>query len=88
MTAPTLNLVGAGRVGQTLAHLWHQRGTYIIQDVLTTRSESAQEACTAISAGTAVNNIQAMRPADVWMLAVPDAKIATAARQLHKPPCA
>ena len=84
MTTPTLNLVGAGRVGQTLAHLWHQRGTYSIQDVLTTRPESAQKACTAIGAGTAVNNIQAMRPADVWMIAVPDAQIATAALQMQQ----
>jgi predicted short-subunit dehydrogenase-like oxidoreductase (DUF2520 family) len=83
MTPPTLNLVGAGRVGQTLAHLWHQRGTYIIQDVLTTHPESAQAACVAIGAGNAVNHGDAMRPADVWMLAVPDAHIASAAMQLQ-----
>ena len=84
MTTPTLNLIGAGRVGQTLAHLWHQRGTYIIQDVLTTRHKSSQAACVTIGAGKAVDTIQAMRTADVWMLAVPDTHIATTAYQLQQ----
>jgi predicted short-subunit dehydrogenase-like oxidoreductase (DUF2520 family) len=79
MTTPTLNLIGAGRVGQTLAHLWHAKNTFIIQDVLTTSLSSAQQAIRTIGAGTAVNDIQNMRPADVWMIAVPDKNIAIAA---------
>ncbi|MEO5794585.1 MAG: DUF2520 domain-containing protein [Rhodoferax sp.] len=67
-----LNLVGAGRVGQTLARLWQQQGTFAVQDVLTSTPASAQAACAAIGAGHPVETLQAMRPADVWMLAVPD----------------
>ena len=73
---PTLNLVGAGRVGQTLAHLWHAQGVFVIQDVRTTSLSSAQAACAVIGAGHAVQSLSAMRAADIWMLAVPDALLA------------
>ncbi len=79
---PTLNLVGAGRVGQTLAHLWHRSQRFAVQDVLTTSLASAEAACTTIGAGHAVASVQAMRSADVWMLAVPDAHIAASAQAL------
>jgi predicted short-subunit dehydrogenase-like oxidoreductase (DUF2520 family) len=78
----TLNLVGAGRVGQTLARLWQQQATFAIQDVLTTTPASAQAACAAIGAGRPVADVRAMRPADVWMLAVPDAQLPQAAQTL------
>lgn len=79
---PTLNLVGAGRVGQTLAHLWHRNQRFAVQDVLTTSLASAEAACGLIGAGHAVATLQAMRSADVWMLAVPDARIANNAQAL------
>lgn len=82
MALQTLNLVGAGRVGQTLARLWQQQGTFALQDVCTTSITSAQSACGFIGGGTAVDTLQAMRPADVWMLAVPDAFVAQVAQAL------
>ena len=78
----TLNLVGAGRVGQTLARLWQRQGTFAVQDVLTNSPASAQAACAAIGAGYAVETLQAMRPADVWMLAVPDTALPAVAQAL------
>lgn len=78
----TLNLVGAGRVAQTLARLWQQAGSFAVQDVLTTSLASAQAACASITAGQAVASLQAMRPADVWMLAVPDAQLPQVAQAL------
>jgi len=81
-TLPNLNLVGAGRVGQTLAHRWHREHCFAIQDVLTTSLASAQAACGVIGAGRAVASAAALRTADVWMLAVPDAHIATTAQAL------
>jgi predicted short-subunit dehydrogenase-like oxidoreductase (DUF2520 family) len=77
-----LNLVGAGRVAQTLASLWHAQNTFAIQDVLTTSLHSAKAACGVIGAGRAVAQIQAMHNADVWMLAVPDAHLAASAQAL------
>ncbi len=79
---PTLNLVGAGRVAQTLATLWHRCGTFAVQDVLTTSLDSAQSACAVIGSGQAVASLPSMRPADVWMLAVTDAQIAGCAQSL------
>jgi predicted short-subunit dehydrogenase-like oxidoreductase (DUF2520 family) len=65
-----------------LARLWQLRGSFHIQDVLTTSPRSAQEACFFIGAGHPVDTLQAMRPADVWMLSLPDAQIATVAQAL------
>lgn len=78
----SLNLIGSGRVGQALARLWHDSGTYRIQDVLTTSTVSASRAVAFIGAGRAVGRLSDMPAADVWMLAVPDRQIATMAEQL------
>ena len=78
----TLNLIGAGRVGQTLGRLWQERGVFAIQDVLNHSAASAEVACRFIGAGNPVNALAQMRPADVWMLAVPDAQIESVAGAL------
>lgn len=82
MHLPTMNLVGGGRVAQTLARLWHLQATFAIQDVLTRSLSSAQAACIGIGAGRAVADLQAMGAADFWMLAVPDAQLADCALAL------
>lgn len=79
---PTLNLVGAGRVGKTLGRLWQEAGVLQIQDVLTTSATSAQAAVDFIGAGRAVPTPAQLRPADLWLLAVPDRQIAASAQQL------
>ncbi|MFZ3221200.1 MAG: hypothetical protein WA174_14275, partial [Rhodoferax sp.] len=56
---PTLNLIGAGRVGQTLARLWQLQGSFAVQDVLTTSLPSAQSAVDCIGAGRAVEQLHA-----------------------------
>jgi predicted short-subunit dehydrogenase-like oxidoreductase (DUF2520 family) len=83
----TLNIIGAGRVGQTLGRLWQQSGVFTVQDVLTNSSDSAQAACDLMGAGIPVTQMAQMRSADVWMLAVPDAQIAVVAETLvaHHP---
>ncbi len=78
----TLNIIGAGRVGQTLGRLLTLQGVFAVQDVLTNSAGSAQAACGFIGAGTPVTQLAQMRDADVWMLAVPDARIAAAATAL------
>lgn len=79
---PTLNLVGAGRVAQTLASLWHVHGSFTVQDILTNSRHSAQAACSVIGAGQAVVEMDTMRNADVWLLGVPDAQLADCAHAL------
>ena len=79
---PTLNLIGAGRVGQTLAHWAIKSHAMHVQDVLTTSLASAQAACTFIGEGNAVSHMQSMRAADVWLIATPDAHISAVAQAL------
>lgn len=79
---PTLNLIGGGRVARTLGRLWHGRGLLRVQDVLTTRAGTARAAVDFIGGGRAVDTLAGMRPADVWLLAVPDRQIAASATQL------
>ena len=83
---PTLNLIGAGRVGQTLAHLWTRHSVLRVQDVLTRSPDSARAALDFIAPDTPTARAVAqwidMRPADIWLLAVPDAQIAACAHDL------
>lgn len=82
MSMKTLNLIGAGRVGQTLAHLWHAQQVFAVQQVMTRSTVSADSAIQFIGTGTPVAELRTMASADVWMLAVPDAAIALAAANL------
>jgi predicted short-subunit dehydrogenase-like oxidoreductase (DUF2520 family) len=78
----TLNLVGCGRVGKTLAHLWRTHQVVQIQDILTTSPDSAARAVAFIGAGHAVQALGMMRPADLWLIAVPDRQIAISASDM------
>jgi predicted short-subunit dehydrogenase-like oxidoreductase (DUF2520 family) len=82
MTVPTLNLVGAGRVGQTLARAWSQAGTLQVQAVLCRSQASARAAVAQIGAARAVADLQDLPPADLWLLAVPDGQISAVATHL------
>lgn len=78
---PTLNILGAGRVGRTLSRLWHTHGQFQIHGVACRSLDGARQACDFIGAGTPMDAAQ-LPGADVWMLAVPDAAIAEVARTL------
>jgi predicted short-subunit dehydrogenase-like oxidoreductase (DUF2520 family) len=83
-----INLIGAGRVGQTLGRLLVQDHCYQVQDVLTRRADSAAAAVAFIGAGQALTQIDDLHPAEVWLLAVPDGQIAMAAQSLAYSPVA
>ena len=78
----SLNIIGAGRVGRTLAALWHARGTFAVQDGLDGSAEGTRSAVTFIGAGRAAAALDAMLPADVWLIATPDRRIASCAQAL------
>lgn len=80
----TINLVGGGRVGQTLGRLITQSGHYQVQDVLTRSESSASNAVAFIGAGRPVQHLCDMYAADLWLLAVPDGQIATVASALAR----
>jgi len=78
----TLNIIGAGRVGCTLAGLWRQRRVFEIGSVCNRTRQTAQAAAAFVGAGVATNQLTTMTPAEVWLLATPDGAIAQAAAQL------
>jgi predicted short-subunit dehydrogenase-like oxidoreductase (DUF2520 family) len=78
----SFNVIGCGRVGQTLAALLHQRGQVQMQDLYSRSFSSAELAATFVAAGQPVANLADMRAADVWLLSVPDAQVAAAAQAL------
>jgi predicted short-subunit dehydrogenase-like oxidoreductase (DUF2520 family) len=78
--AVTLNIVGAGHVGRVLGRLF--AASLQVQDVLTRSSASAQAAVQFMGVGRALADASALRPADVWMLAVGDDQIAPVCAQL------
>ena len=78
----TLNVIGAGRVGTTLAILWHGRRVFDVQDVLDGTLAGAREAVTLIGTGSPRHALSEMRPADVWMLTTPDRRLGAACGEL------
>jgi len=78
----TLTIIGAGRVGRTLAALWHQRGVFNIGAVLNRDAASARAAVAFIGAGHVAEEITAMAPAEVWLIAVPDDGMVQAAQSI------
>ncbi len=71
----TLNILGCGRLGKTLGRLWTASGVFAIHDVLNRSLKRSESAVAFLGAGRAVGRVAEMRPADVWMLAVPDDQI-------------
>jgi predicted short-subunit dehydrogenase-like oxidoreductase (DUF2520 family) len=78
----SLNIIGAGRVGRTLAGLWQRAGVFVIGDVLSRTVDRALGAVAFIGAGRATMRLENMRAADVWMVTTPDDAIASAAAAL------
>jgi len=78
----SLNIIGAGRVGQTLGRLWATSGVFQIQAVLARSMASAQQAQDFIGAGQALSDLSVLPEADVWLLSVPDSQITPVAQAL------
>lgn len=79
----TLNIIGAGRLGQTLGRLARLAG-YDIGSVLCRSVAAAEAACAFIGAGTPHTGLQQLCPAGLTLLAVPDGEIAVVAAALAK----
>ena len=82
MAEITVNLVGAGRVGQTLLGLLGALPGYRVQDVMSTRLISARRAVGLAAQGRAIGCAEQMAPADLWIFAVPDNQISAAAEEI------
>ena len=77
-----LNIIGCGKLGRTLARLWHDAGQFEIGDVCNSTLASARNACNFIGAGRPLDSIAVMQAADCWMIATPDDSIVATAISL------
>ncbi|MGZ9709638.1 Rossmann-like and DUF2520 domain-containing protein [Glaciimonas sp. GNP009] len=75
LAVPTLSIIGCGKVGKTLARLWHAHQAFQLLDILNRSSDSAQQACTFIGGGNPVNTYAELRHADVYLIAAGDDQI-------------
>lgn len=80
--APTLNIIGSGRVGRTLGALLQRAQLCVVQDVLSAEVATAMAAVAFIGAGRAVRILGDLRAANLWLLTPPDAAIASTAAAL------
>lgn len=74
---PTVNIIGAGRVGRTFLRLLREDA----QDIASATRASAEAAVHETGHGHATE-LREMRSADLWLLTVPDTQIASAAQSL------
>ncbi|KIF82603.1 Rossmann-like and DUF2520 domain-containing protein [Noviherbaspirillum autotrophicum] len=82
--AATLNIVGCGKLGRTLARLWTDHSVLTVQDVLNQSLESAQQAVSFVGAGQAVADYASLRPADIYMIAATDDRIVPCCEELAR----
>lgn len=73
----TVNIIGAGRVGRSFLRLLGPR----VRDIASASRTSAEAAVLETGHGHAADPAD-MSPADIWLLAVPDTRIADAAKAL------
>jgi predicted short-subunit dehydrogenase-like oxidoreductase (DUF2520 family) len=78
----TLNIVGAGRLGKTIARLLYVKKLCSIKSVCNKRVESAQKAVEFIGSGKVAKTVQTMGKADVTLVTTKDEFIASCANQL------
>lgn len=78
----TLNLIGPGRLGQSLARLAVDSGQYQIGGVLARSVNRANEGVAWIGAGRACVSMCDLPAADLWLIAVPDTAISDVAADL------
>lgn len=78
----SLNIVGGGRLGKSVARLAHDSGRYRIGALLCRSRASALAARDFIGVGVALTTLADLPAADITLLAVPDGEIAGVAAAL------
>jgi len=83
-TPPRLNIIGAGKLGRTLARLFSDAGLVTIGAIYNRKIESSQSAQAFIGSGRVISHIDELskQPAELWMIATPDDAIRRCAEQL------
>ncbi|MBL8471845.1 MAG: DUF2520 domain-containing protein [Rhodocyclaceae bacterium] len=84
-TRPTLNLIGPGRLGQTLARLWVNAGLADLRQIVGRSDTSVSTASAFIGAGSGAR-MATLQPADLTLVAVPDDQLEAIAAELAQCP--
>lgn len=71
MSRPTIGIIGAGRVGATLARLWRKAG-YTISVIYSRTEEHAKDLATFVDAKVVMSANEVIRCSDLTVLSVPD----------------
>ena len=82
----TVNIIGAGAVGQTFGYLLVKHNLIVIKAVLNQRLETAIAAIEFMGQGYAVSDMSELPPAHLYLITVPDQQIALVANQLAANP--
>ncbi len=79
-----MNIIGAGKLGRTLARLFKDTGLIHVGGIYNRNIESSQSALEFIGAGRVCRTIEQLskQPAKLWMIATPDDVIHSCAEQL------
>lgn len=67
-----ISIIGSGRVGTTLARLFHRNGVYQLGELLCRSQSSAKLAVERAGGGIACNSWQDLQASQIFLLAVPD----------------
>ncbi|MDR3427923.1 DUF2520 domain-containing protein [Silvimonas sp.] len=81
MSLPTLNVIGPGRLSQTLAWQWHRQGLLGVEGLLARDSAHALAAQAFIGAGQVVD-WPGLQTASITLIATPDDAIPSVVEQL------
>lgn len=81
MSLPRLNLIGPGRLGQTLARLWRDAGCVEMAAIIGRDSTRTLAAARFIGAGS-ITSWEAMPPAELTLLSTPDDQLPNVAATL------
>ena len=83
---PTVSIIGAGRLGTTLAVALSRKG-YSIESLVARHAQTARKAAGLLNGdtqGLAAKQFNLLKPADLFLIATPDDQVASVAAELAK----
>lgn len=80
----SINIIGCGNLGRTLAKLWHLNKIAEIGQILNRTADSTQSALEYIGAGQSCDHFSLLNPATMWLIGTPDDAIESTALSLSQ----
>ena len=82
ITKPTLSIIGAGKLGKTLARLWAEQGFFTPIQIMTHHQISAEAAAKFVGVGQAHWQFETLKASDVYLISTPDQDIQNSTERL------